>query len=230
MGLTRVLEPEVMDSPEEASDYDSMDHAEVNRIFVADLENAWEGMPRAAVDTAERSIDVLDLGTGTALIAIELCGQLADCRVMAVDAAVSMLDLARYNVEVAGLMSRIELAHMDAKALAFQSPMFDVVMSNSIVHHIPEPIQVLREGVRVARSGGLLFFRDLLRPESKAELEQLVDTYAEGANASQRKMFAESLQAALSLDEIRGLVASLGFSPAGVQQTSDRHWTWVAVK
>ena len=35
--LPRVLEPEVMDSPEEARDYDAMDHAEVNRRFVADF-------------------------------------------------------------------------------------------------------------------------------------------------------------------------------------------------
>ena len=40
--LSRVLEPEVMDSPEEASDYDAMDHAEVNRLFglVPDEEDA----------------------------------------------------------------------------------------------------------------------------------------------------------------------------------------------
>ena len=35
--LKRVLEPEVMDTPEEAIAYDEMDHSEVNRRFVADL-------------------------------------------------------------------------------------------------------------------------------------------------------------------------------------------------
>jgi hypothetical protein len=39
--LPRVLEPEVMDSAEEAKDYDSMDHAQVNRAFVADLLCSW---------------------------------------------------------------------------------------------------------------------------------------------------------------------------------------------
>jgi hypothetical protein len=43
-------------------------------------------------------------------------------------------------------------------------------------------------------------------------------------------MFADSLHAALSLDEIRALVSSLEFPPGSVQQTSDRHWTWVATK
>src|SRR5437764_2085151 len=157
---------------------------------------------------------------------MELCSRFADCHVMAADAAVSMLELARYNLEVNNLTHRIELAHVDAKKLPFRDAMFDVVMSNSIIHHVPEPMHVLREAVRVARPGGLLFFRDLLRPDSEAELSRLVETYAGAANEHQRQMFAESLHAALSLEEIRGLIASLGVAEDGVQQTSDRHWTW----
>jgi len=145
---------------------------------------------------------------------------------MAADAAVSMLELARYNLEIENLTHRIELAQVDAKQLPFRDGMFDVVMSNSILHHIPEPIDVLREAVRVTRSGGLLFFRDLLRPETEDQLNQLVAAYTTGANDHQQRMFAESLHAALSLDEIRTLISGLGFSADGVQPTSDRHWTW----
>jgi len=43
-------------------------------------------------------------------------------------------------------------------------------------------------------------------------------------------MFADSLHAAWTLDEVRGLVTRLGFAPATVHQTSDRHWTWAAAK
>ena len=248
--LERILEPEVMDSPEDASDYDAMDHAVVNRAFVDDLLATLEGskfkvhrskfsvqgsefeLPEAALDLEPegRTCDVLDLGTGTALIPIELCRRFAACRVMAADAAVSMLELARYNVEVQGQIGRIELAHVDAKRLNFADEMFDLVMSNSIIHHIPEPICVLREALRVTRHGGLLFFRDLLRPRDASELQRLVDTYAGGANTHQQALFAESLHAALSLDEIRSLVVSLGYPADSVTQTSDRHWTWSATK
>jgi ubiquinone/menaquinone biosynthesis C-methylase UbiE len=226
MPLERILEPEVMDSAGEAADYDAMDHAAVNRLFVEDLLRVIEA--EGVTAASEGRLDVLDLGTGTALIPIELCQNFADCRVMAADAAVSMLELARYNVEVHSQTSRIELAHVDAKRLPFGDGMFDVVMSNSIVHHIPEPLGVLREAVRVVRQGGLLFFRDLLRPDSDDELKRLVAVYAGTANEHQQRMFAESLHAALSLEEIRGLVSSLGFAVSGVQPTSDRHWTWTA--
>ena len=64
--LPRVLEPEVMDSAEEASDYDAMDHSHVNRLFVTDFLTIWKG-----------ANPILDVGTGTAQIPIELCRQAA---------------------------------------------------------------------------------------------------------------------------------------------------------
>jgi ubiquinone/menaquinone biosynthesis C-methylase UbiE len=213
--LSRVLEAEAMDSAREAAEYNSMDHAAVNERFVADL--------AAAGEIGE---DVLDLGTGTALIPVALCRAVADCRVLAVDLSVSMLDLARYNIEVAGLIERIRLEHVDCKHLPYADESFDTVMSNSIVHHVPEPSSVLREAIRVARPTGLLFFRDLIRPSGESELEHLVQTYAGDADEFQQAMFRDSLRASLTLPEARELVATLGCDPASVRATSDRHWTW----
>ena len=224
MPLKRVLEPEVMDTPEEARDYNAMDHAEVNRLFVDDL----------LAFLTEQGItslgDALDVGTGTALIPIELCQAHADCRVMAIDMAVHMLDLARYNIEAAGLMEQITLAQVDAKAMPYDEGMFDAVVSNSIVHHIPEPMGCLQEMVRVTRKNkGIVFVRDLLRPADDETVKQLVDTYAGNENAHSRQMFDDSLRAALSLEEIRGMISQLGFDPGTVTATSDRHWTWAAI-
>jgi ubiquinone/menaquinone biosynthesis C-methylase UbiE len=217
--LARILEPELMDSEEEAVDYDSMDHAEVNRRFVADL-----------IGSGADLRDVLDLGTGTAQIPIELCNATDDARITGTDAAAHMLQIGRANVADADLPDRIELQRVDAKKLPYAAGRFSTVMSNSIVHHIPEPRSVLEEAVRVCAPGGTLFFRDLMRPEEEQLLDSLVATYAAEANSHQRQMFRDSLHAALTLAEIRELVASLGFDPESVTATSDRHWTWVAQK
>lgn len=219
MALERVLEPEVMDTYEEARDYDSMDHQAVNKLFVDDL-----------LAVGNIGNDILDVGTGTAQIPVELCRQSEDCRIIAIDMAVHMLDLARFNIEVDGFTQRIFLQQIDAKDMLFESEMFDCVMSNSIIHHIPEPLAVLAESMRVTRPGGLLFFRDLLRPESGEEVAHLVSTYAGDENEHQRQMFDDSLRAALSLSEVRAMVSSLGFEAETVQATSDRHWTWIAIK
>jgi len=190
--LPRVLETEAMDTLDEAVDYDAMDHAEVNRAFVDDLLTAVgrEEAPLAGV---------LDLGTGTALIPIELCRRHSAVRVT-------------------------------AKRLPYCDGQFPTVVSNSIVHHVPEPREVLDEAWRVTAPGGLLFFRDLFRPPDEATLRNLVHTYAEGANEHQKQMFADSFRAALTVDEMQELVARYGQPPETVRMTSDRHWTWVARK
>lgn len=223
--LARVLEPEVMDSDLEAQDYDAMDHRAVNEKFADDLLAAWRAKAPELPD--ERLADVLDVGTGTAQIPVVLAKKWDGCRIMAADAAVSMLDIARYNVEVAGMIERIQLTHVDAKTLPYPAQHFDLVMSNSIVHHIPEPKTVLAEALRVLRPGGMLFFRDLFRPDSREQLDVLVQTYAGAENEHSQRMFAESLHAALSLEEIRGLVVELGGRAEDVAATSDRHWTWI---
>ena len=215
--LKRILEPEVMETLEEAINYDAMDHRAVNESFVADL-----------LATGSLGEDLLDLGTGTALIPIQLCRQDESVRVLAVDAAEQMLNLARNNIEMDSLTDRIQLDLVDAKSLAYEDNRFTTVISNSIVHHIPEPRAVLAEAVRVTAPDGLLFFRDLLRPDNDAEVERLVATYAGEENERQRQMFDDSLRAALSLEEIREMVAEFGFPAESVQATSDRHWTWSA--
>jgi ubiquinone/menaquinone biosynthesis C-methylase UbiE len=217
--LPRVLEPEVMHSAEEAADYDAMDHAEVNRVFVADFLGFCSGRG-----------SVLDVGTGTAQIPIALCRQAAQLQVVGIDLAEHMLRVGRENVRRASLASNVRLERVDAKHMPFRDGQFAAVISNSIVHHIPQPGDVLAEMVRVTAPGGALFVRDLMRPMDESTLLRLVDTYAAGANDHQRRMFRESLLAALTLAEIRTLAAGLGFDPETVRQTSDRHWTWQAVR
>jgi ubiquinone/menaquinone biosynthesis C-methylase UbiE len=219
--LTRMLEPEVMDTAEEAHDYDAMDHSTVNRVFVDDFLAVYANAPAGPI---------LDVGTGTAQIPIELCRREARCQVTAIDLAEHMLSVGRDNVRRAGFQQRLRLERWDAKQLPCPDGTFAAVMSNSIVHHIPKPFAVFVEMVRVVRSGGVLFVRDLLRPDDAATLQRLVDLYAAEANAHQRQMFADSLHAALSLAEVQALVSQLGFQAATVRQTTDRHWTWTAHK
>jgi ubiquinone/menaquinone biosynthesis C-methylase UbiE len=114
---------------------------------------------------------------------------------------------------------------VDAKQLPDADTSYDAVISNSIIHHIPEPLQSLREMVRVLRPGGILFVRDLMRPPDLPTLENLVEQHAAGANPHQRKLFAESLRAALTVEEVAGLLRQVGLPAEWVTATSDRHWT-----
>lgn len=230
--LTRVLEPEVMDTIEEAIAYDTMDHRQVNARFAADFLATLAAAGRLN-GTSGR---ILDLGTGTAQIPIELVRQAraqypeARLEITAVDLAAEMLVVAKKNVAEAGYTDSIRLERLDAKTLPYPPGRFSAVMSNSIIHHIPEPLEALEEATRITAPGSLLFFRDLLRPETTDELNHLVSLYAAEANPEQRQLFAQSLHAALTVSEVQRLVERLGFDPAAVKQTSDRHWTWTGWK
>ena len=103
-------------------------------------------------------------------------------------------------------------------------------MSNSLIHHLPDPPQALVELVRIVSRGGMLFVRDLFRPASPAVIDQLVDTYAAGATTHQRQLLADSLRAALTLDEVREAIRGLSFAQISLAATSDRHWTLAAVR
>jgi ubiquinone/menaquinone biosynthesis C-methylase UbiE len=224
--IERVLEPEAMDSPDEAREYDLMDHAVVNAAFAADL--------LAMAARVGRSLShagwVLDVGTGTARIPITLCGEDAACRVVGIDLAHAMLLVGRQNVAEAALTSRIALLRARAGTLPFRDASAAVVVSNSLIHHLPDPAAAIKEACRVTAPGGIVFIRDLFRPASRPELDRLVSVHAAAATATQRQLFADSLHAALTVDEVREIVATLPFSTASVEATSDRHWTLAATR
>lgn len=224
--LVRTLEPEVMDTVAEAVDYNSMDHSRVNRAFVDDLLAALASIPSPPDGTWR----IFDAGTGTALIPLELMSRDLKAIVTASDLAEQMLVIGRENVRVAGLTNSIHLVRSDCKHLPDADASYHVAMSNSIVHHIPEPLAVLSELWRILKPSGLLFVRDLMRPVDLQTLDHLVQTYAGEANAHQQRMFRESLHAAMKVSEVSDLLEKVGVPRHAVRATSDRHWTIIARK
>lgn len=220
--LSRVLEPEVMDTVEEAVDYDSMDHGDVNCRFVDDLLAGWRH------DDSSRSVSgclVTDLGTGTALIPLKIFQREPGIgKTIACDLSMEMLKIADRHIQKAGAAC-IQTLFCDCKQLPIADGSQDMVISNSIVHHIPEPEHVLREAIRILKPGGLLFVRDLMRPETNERVEYFVQTYTGNDNADQQQLFRQSLHAALSVEEVSALLSELNVPTDCVAANSDRHWT-----
>jgi ubiquinone/menaquinone biosynthesis C-methylase UbiE len=212
--IPRTPEPPPTNPFNEAAEYLAMDHREVNRRFVDDLLSGPTG-PR-----------VIDLGCGPAGIPIELCSRVGAIEMIAVDAEIEMLEIARREIDAAGLYDRIALHHADACQMqAYESAMTDTVISNSLLHHLDRPEQGLATALRLIKKGGRLFIRDLARPETGADVERLVALHSSGESEYAQQLFRQSLHAALSLEEIRDIARGLGIHAANVQMTSDRHWT-----
>jgi ubiquinone/menaquinone biosynthesis C-methylase UbiE len=216
--LVRTLEPEVMDTVEEALLYDAMDHQQVNHQFVSDL-LALEPNLQAT----------LDVGTGTALIPILLASKRSEAHIIAIDLAHHMLERARRHVVGQKLQQQITLQAADAKQMPWPTGTFTCVVSNSIIHHIPEPQASFAEKVRVLAPGGLLFVRDLVRPDDEAGIEELMNLHVHEEPRAAQVLFEASLRAALSLSEIKTIAQAVGIPAQAISMSSDRHWTlsWI---
>ncbi len=221
MPLKRTLEPESMSDREEASAYRDMNLDAVNTAFVDDLLAVGHSVGGGRV-----GVWVIDLGCGPCDIPVELCRQVPQARVLAIDSSIEMLELAKRQIDFGGMLDRITLAHDDVKSLdRYDDEIADTIVSNTLLHHLAQPELGLATAIRMLKPAGRLFIRDLVRPESEARVEALVELHCGGESQIAKQLLRQSLHAALTLEEISDLAGDLGIPASCIQMTSDRHWT-----
>jgi len=212
--MPRQAEPELMDVAAEAEAYAQADFAEVNQAFVERLLEL-----AAHLDVAK----AIDLGTGPADIPVRLVRARPNWKITAVDGSFAMLEWAEKNVRQAGLGEAIQLVLADAKHTKLPSHAFDVVFSNSILHHINEVMPFWAEVKRLAKPGAVVFLRDLARPPSTEAADRIVHDYAGEEPPLLQEEFYRSLLSAYTVEEIRSQLESAGLSNLQVAMVSDRH-------
>ena len=216
MPLPRVLEPEIMSSAEEAGEYDAMDFSATDQLFA-----------ERAAELALGARWIVDIGSGNAKIPLATAALVTDpARICAIEMSAEMLAAGVRNRLRAGAVAhRVLFLRADAKVLPLPDACVELVTSNSLVHHIPDPRVVFREIARIVRPGGSTLIRDLIRPGSEDELAELVNTHMAGASELQRRLFSDSLGAALTLSEVRDILDECGVAGVSVTQITDRHWS-----
>ncbi len=212
--MIRVLEPEVMDTAEDAIEYDSIDNSAVNEQFAL-----------RAVALAPVANSAIDLGTGTADIPLRLATKIPGLQITAVDLSSQMLALATKKVTAAGLGRQITLVYENVKSRILCRKDYDLILSNSIVHHIPDTISFFIQLARLAQTRAAILIKDLVRPDSESEWQSLVDKYTVGNSSYQRQLFAQSLRAALTVNEVQSYCHQVGLDDCLVARVSEIHWS-----
>ncbi len=217
--MGRQPEPEAMDVPREAEAYALADFAEVNEAFVARLHE---------LAGTRDNLLAADLGTGPGDIPLRLLRVRPSWRVVAVDAALPMLHFARQAGAVSTTPKQVcgccpGWVQADAKALPFPSQRFDVVFSNSILHHITDVGPFWSEVRRVAKPAGLVFLRDLARPSGAQAARAIVGRYASQESRLLQEEFYRSLLSAYTPEEVRSQLARAGLASLEVAKVTDRH-------
>jgi demethylmenaquinone methyltransferase/2-methoxy-6-polyprenyl-1,4-benzoquinol methylase len=95
---------------------------------------------------------VLDVATGTGMVAAELLAQ-CDCSVVGIDQSAAMLAAARARFAGADC-ARVQLVEGQAEALPFADASFDVVTFTYLLRYVDDPAATMRELARVLRPGG----------------------------------------------------------------------------
>ncbi|MGH7745272.1 MAG: class I SAM-dependent methyltransferase [Candidatus Dormibacteria bacterium] len=115
----------------------------------------WQAAQAARFLAPRRGVEVLDVATGTGLVARALAGWLGSSGwVVGIDLSVEMLRRARRVCDPG--MSRFVRA--DAQVLPFRGGVFDAVVCVAAVPYFPDPEAVLAEWRRVCRPGGQVVF------------------------------------------------------------------------
>ncbi len=212
--MQRIPEPELMDDPEQALAYAKADFEEENRGFVDRFREYFPDMTDG---------HVLDLGCGPGDIPIRFVRALPGCRVTAVDASPPMIRLAEEAVRAAGLTDRITLRCERLQTLTLPEPA-DAAMANSILHHLPNPLQFWHGLRKLVKPGSYVLVMDLLRPESPEVAQAVVDRYAAQEPGILRRDFYNSLLASFTEDEVAAQLAELNLSRLLIDVPDDRHW------
>lgn len=213
--MKRVPEPELMEGQEQARAYAHADFEEPHSRFLSLLQDAFP-----ARDVGPW---VADLGCGAADIGIRVARAYPDCKVHGVDASRAMLDYGRQAIREAGLEDRVQLHSGYLPGATLPRPSYNTIVSNSLLHHLPEPMILWREIRRLSRPGSGVFVMDLLRPDSRRQARELVQTYCRDEPEILQRDFYHSLLAAYRSDEISDQLREADLEHLEVRIVSDRH-------
>ncbi len=214
--MRRRPKPEFLADPAQALAYAQADFSESNRLFMDLLRDIDPGNLEGK--------QALDLGCGPGDISIRFLKAWPGARCDALDGSAPMLATAQTALDaLPGVARRCRLLHEVLPSPQLACGAYDLVMSNSLLHHLPDP-QVLWRTLRASgRPGALVLVMDLMRPPSPGWAESLVITYVGEEPELLQDDYRASLFAAFEPAEVQAQLTEAGLESLTVAVVSDRH-------
>jgi len=217
--MQRTPEPELMNGADQVQAYAGADFSSSDQALVDGLQAFCEriGSELKAGDC------VVDLGCGPGNISERLARHWPDCDVIGMDAAPRMLLLAEQRRQQDPVrLGRLRYEQRSLKSINAPAGAA-VIVSNSLLHHLHEPMDLWRAQRRLGRSGSLVFHRDLRRPDSPEQAWELRERHLASAPDVLRADYLASLHAAFTLTEVETQLAAAGLAALDVVPVEDRY-------
>lgn len=135
---------------------DSVSYAKSAKHFARLTERFSDSVADHLLDLAGIAPDcaVLDIGTGSGLVAIKGARRERDVKVIGIDQSEEMLAAARANARVGNCSDQVTFRQMDAENLDLTDQVMDVVTSLYVLRHLPNPAKAVAEAHRVLKQRG----------------------------------------------------------------------------
>jgi demethylmenaquinone methyltransferase/2-methoxy-6-polyprenyl-1,4-benzoquinol methylase len=142
----------------------SFEYDKLNRLISAGNDVKWRKHIYKIANHLN-PVDVLDIATGTADIAMEL-SKIKGSKITGVDISEKMLNVGREKIVDRSLQDKITLVSGDAENLNFSKNTFDLISIGFGVRNFQNLKKGLSESFRVLRDGGTLIVLETSTPQN----------------------------------------------------------------
>jgi demethylmenaquinone methyltransferase/2-methoxy-6-polyprenyl-1,4-benzoquinol methylase len=137
----------------------------LNRVLSFGTDQRWRRRAATALAITDAAdVEVLDVATGTADLAIAIAHQLPSARVIGLDPSPAMLEIGWAKIVAADLTARVQLVEGEAERLPFADARFAGATIAFGVRNLPDRARGLAELVRVVRPRGRVVVLELTEP------------------------------------------------------------------
>lgn len=224
--LPRVPEPEVMDDASEVEAYSSA----AAEAYLNEIDDTFVEHALRLIDSASGC--AIDIGCGPGQIVMKFAARLPQWRFIGVDRSVTMIRRGAETAEShaspeAGRIEANARANIcflagDAGALPFGNGSFDLVLCNSVLHHVGDPMRLFLEIRRMAAPGAAILVRDLRRP-SRVLFPLHVRWHGRHYDGLMYKLYRDSVRAAYTAEEVSAMLRAAGISGARLFTRGSTH-------
>lgn len=211
-GLFANFTPRVPFSKEPIDEQDEVEEYDKGaRIYIWPLYKhfVWKVMKRGI-----RRGWVLDIGTGTGLLPLELAKvKNTNLQLVGLDISDTMIHKARGNVKRAKADDRVDFIIASAAYLPFADASLDIVASNASFHRWNDPGQGINEIERVTKKEGAVIMRDSRRLPPNLFWKTFMFLVTTFMNKSHKEAWPQAVYAAYTIPEVKEILEKTRLRP-----------------